>query len=215
VQIERLKTSLSRFQRLPPGNAERILLGRELGKGLDNVAWQVDELAKAVDVAERDPGRFNLDQRELAVRRTWVRDTRGFMDKVKLELDTSGPEAASQGYGGSGADRVFSAENDAALKSESEQQSLLLQRQDEDLDDLSGAVTRLGQVGLTISNELESQSQLIDELNENTESTMGRLKAASRKMEDVIKKSGMRGQCCIIVCLTLILGVLVYLTFHS
>ena len=56
---------------------------------------------------------------------------------------------------------------------------------------------------------------MIDEMNENTESTMVRLKAASRKMEDVIKKSGMRGQCCIIAVLTLILGVLVYLTFHS
>ena len=70
-------------------------------------------------------------------------------------------------------------------------------------------------MGLTISNELESQSQIIDEMNDSTESTMVRLKAASRKMEDVIKKSGMRGQCCIIVVLTLILGVLVYLTFHS
>ena len=191
------------------------MLARELGTGVDNVAWQVDELAKAVDVAERDPGRFNLDQRELAMRRTWVRETRGFMEKVKLALEAAGQETASQGYGGSGGDRVFSAENDAALKGESDQQSLLLQRQDEDLDDLSGAVTRLGQVGLTISNELESQSQIIDEMNDSTESTMVRLKAASRKMEDVIKKSGMRGHCCILVVLTLILGVLVYLTFHS
>ena len=80
---------------------------------------------------------------------------------------------------------------------------------------MSGAVTRQGHVGLTISNELESQSQMINELRENTESTIGRLKVASRKMEDVIKKSMMRGQCCTIAFLVLILGVLVYLTFHS
>ena len=48
-------------------------------------------------------------------------------------------------------------ENDNFINSQAASQQMLLKQQDESLDQLSGAVTRLGQVGLTISEELQTQ----------------------------------------------------------
>ena len=44
---------------------------------------QVDEMEKAVDVAEQSMARFNLTPQVVAVRRKWVKDTR---KKVWLRL---------------------------------------------------------------------------------------------------------------------------------
>eukprot|EP00960_Hanusia_phi_P036138 752163-Hanusia_phi.AAC.2 len=44
-----------------------------------------------------------------------------------------------------------------------------MQEQDESLDDLSLAVTRIGHMGLTIHNELKEQESLIDDLHERTD----------------------------------------------
>jgi hypothetical protein len=47
--------------------------------------------------------------------------------------------------------------------------------QEEDLDDLSETIMRLGAVGLTIHEELSSQERLIDELGNDMDSTATRL----------------------------------------
>ena len=64
------------------------------------------------------------------------------------------------------------------------------------------SIQRLGQVGLTIGEELETQGKMIDELEQDVDGTNSRLAAAQRKMNQVLKKAGMKGQMCIIVILT-------------
>lgn len=49
----------------------RALAGRYI-TALDKGCSQVDEISKAVDVAERNMARFNLTQAEIVHRRKWV-----------------------------------------------------------------------------------------------------------------------------------------------
>ena len=71
-------------------------------------------------------------------------------------------------------------------------------QQDQDLDELSESVARLGQVGRTIGEELDTQGKLLDELEEDVDGTTTRLGAAQKKLVQVIKRSGMGGQMAIV-----------------
>lgn len=55
-------------------------------------------------------------------------------------------------------------------------------QQDAHLEDIEAAVTRLGRVGLTIHEELESQGQMLDELEEDVDTTHSRLRATQKKV---------------------------------
>ena len=89
-------------------------------------------------------------------------------------------------------------------------QQLLVRGQDHDLDDISESITRIGQVGLTIGEELASQSRMLEELYNDVSGVNARLAAAQRKMETVLKQAGIRGQLCVILFLTVILVILFY-----
>ena len=86
-------------------------------------------------------------------------------------------------------------------------------RQDEDLEQLSESVARIGNMGKTIGNELSEQDQLLTGLEEDVDGTMSRLTAATKKLEQVIKKSGLRGQIAIIACLLMALIGLTVIAF--
>ena len=88
-----------------------------------------------------------------------------------------------------------------------------MRKQDADLDDISASIQRLGQVGLTIGEELETQGKMIDELEQDVDGTNSRLAAAQRKMNQVLKKAGAKGQMCIIAILTVILIILFLVAF--
>jgi hypothetical protein len=55
-------------------------------------------------------------------------------------------------------------------------------QQDAQLEDIEAAVTRLGRVGLTIHEELASQGQMLDELEEDVDTTHSRLRATQKKV---------------------------------
>ena len=86
-------------------------------------------------------------------------------------------------------------------------------QQDEELDQLGHHVERLGGLGREIHGELESQSRMLDDLDEEVEGTHHRLAAAQKKMNNVLKKMGLRGQLCLIAFLIAILVLLIVLTF--
>ena len=87
-------------------------------------------------------------------------------------------------------------------------------QQDEELDDLGEVVKRLNVVAGTIGEELDSQGKLLEELDQDVDGVQNRLAAAQRKLTQVIKKSGMRGQIGIIVCLGITLIILLVLAVN-
>ena len=86
-------------------------------------------------------------------------------------------------------------------------------QQDADLDQLGEHVTRIGQVGLTIRDELDVQGHMLSELEQDTEETQTRLQAAQKKVDHLLRKAGLKGQFCIMIFLVVVLIILILLIF--
>ncbi|MBA0712844.1 hypothetical protein Golax_011917 [Gossypium laxum] len=300
--IDKLQSSFHQWERVPGGTGEQVHLTKELLANCESIAWQVDELDKAISVAARDPSWYGINEVELENRRRWTSNARlqvlvasllsgrkkgarcitlkpaekwmhatseqlfsnrealclldncGIADVVHLgsyillkkehifsngvlpwwgkgkgsilvglkqEMETSRwreHEACGMCNGcplriilfdkvadvkrtvGAGkendnsasairrelmrlpnsqqpdiSDHYSAKSNDDFLASESDRQMLLLKQQDEELDELSTSVKRIGGVGLTIHEELLAQEKILDELGTEMDSTKNRL----------------------------------------
>ena len=91
-------------------------------------------------------------------------------------------------------------------------QRAMVAEQDDNLGMLSSTMTRLGQMGLAIKDELVSQGRQLDELTDDVDKTSSKLKQAQNVMTKLPKTKD-RGLFCCILILTLVLGFLVYLIF--
>ena len=71
-------------------------------------------------------------------------------------------------------------------------------------------VLRIGQMGRTIGEELESQQRILNALDDELDTTQTRLKATIKKINEIIRKSGGCSQLCVILVL---LGVVIFLGY--
>ncbi|KAI3960922.1 hypothetical protein MKW98_019123, partial [Papaver atlanticum] len=88
-------------------------------------------------------------------------------------------------------------------------------QQDDELDELSASVQRIGGVGLTIHEELTGQEKIIHELGLDMESTTNRLDFVQKKVDMVMKKAGAKGQILMIIFLVVLFIVLFVLVFFT
>ena len=212
--VAKAQTTSERLARLPAGNGERDKLAASVATECESVLWQLEELDRATAMAENDYARFKVDATELASRKRWTASTKRTVEGMRADAQRvlDARTARGGGYGG-GLDGAIGAANDSFLDSQHDQQQLLVRKQDEDLDDISVSIQRIGQVGLTIGEELETQGKMLEELEENVEGTNSRLAAAQRKMNAVLKKAGAKGQMAIIAVLTVLLVILFVIAF--
>ncbi|KAD7480493.1 hypothetical protein E3N88_03629 [Mikania micrantha] len=144
--------------------------------------WKVDELEKAISVASRDPSLYGINEVELEKRRKWSSTARIQVANIKKAVSTSSfggmrqelmrmPKTHHQDRNAP----YVAIDNDDFISSESDRQMLLIKQQDEELDELSASVERIGSVGLTIHDELIAQEKIIEELGSEMDSTSNRL----------------------------------------
>lgn len=179
----------------------------------------MDELEKTISVASRDPAYYGLDEVELSKRRNWTGSARNQIGTVRraVEKGKSNPAMArhQDPMGTSRTNHYSSQDNDDYIASESDRQLLLMRQQDDELDELSASVQRIGGVGLTIHEELSGQERILNNLSLEMETTSNRLDFVQKRVAMVMKKAGIKGQIMLIlflVVLFIILFVLVFLT---
>lgn len=224
--IDKLLSSFRQWERAVYGTAEQARLTDELRTGCESIEWQVDELDKAVSVAAKDPAYYGLDEVELEKRRRWTRTAREQVGTVKKKVST-GKEMS---YHDSHLELMrlpmehphqtersnqYGQHNDDFISSESDRQVLLIKQQDEELDELSASVQRIGNVGLTIHDELLAQERIIDDLGVEMDSTSNRLDFLQKKVAIVMKKAGAKGQLMMILFLVVLFIVLFILVFFT
>ncbi|XP_022720989.1 syntaxin-61-like isoform X2 [Durio zibethinus] len=188
---------------------------------------KVDELDKAISVAARDPSWYGIDEAELEKRRRWTSTARTQVGNVKKAV-VSGKENGNTPSAmrrelmrlpnSHQPDRSnqYSAEyNDDFIASESDRQMLLIKQQDEELDELSASVERIGGVGLTIHEELLAQEKIIEELGTEMDSTTNRLDFVQKKVAMVMKKASAKGQIMMILFLLVLFIILFILVFFT
>lgn len=192
---------------------------------------KVDELEKTISVAARDLAWYGINEIELEKRRRWTSTARTQVGNVKKAViagkelsststsDLSGmrrelmrlPNSHQQDK----SNHYMAKDNDDFISSESDRQLLLIKQQDEELDELSASVERIGGVGLTIHEELLSQDRIIDELGSEMDSTSNRLDFVQKKVAMVMKKASAKGQFMMILFLVILFIVLFVLVFFT
>lgn len=209
--VNELQQKMSRFHGLTAANPERKTLAHNVQSGCDSVAWQLTELDTAVDKASVDPAKFNLTTEELASRRKWINNTRRQVEGMKETLRTA-ISAISQTPAHL-PDNKYQTANEGFVRGEVEKQQLVMRQQDDQLEDIEAAAARIARVGKEIGQELEHQEKLLNELDEDVDTTQSRLRAAGKKMQEIIKKSGSTTQLAVIGFLIVLLIILVVLAF--
>lgn len=230
--VDKLQSTFRRWEQLFPSSGERIHLTKELLAGCESIEWQVDELGRAIAVAERDPARFSIDEVELGKRKRWTGSTRSQMETLRKAVQTGMDKSSVQAnisqngmrrellrlpndHPVAKPNRAITSNNDEFLTSETDRQVLLIKEQDQELDELSASVERLGGVGLTIHDELMGQERILAELDQDMDKTSNRLDFVQRKVALVMKKAGAKGQIMMIVFLLILFIVLVLLVFYT
>ncbi|CAK9868472.1 unnamed protein product [Sphagnum jensenii] len=226
--VKGLQATFTRWERQPPSATDRIVLSKELLSGCESIEWQVEELDRATGVAERDPARFSIDLAEIERRKKWIASTFSQVHSIRRKLQTAAENGSGirPGIATSNRRELMRMDEHPLPKSnhtpdngfitdESGQHALIMKEQEEDLDDLSETVMRLGGVGLTIHEELSSQGRLIDELGNDMDSTATRLDFIQKRVATVMKKAGWKGQVMIVVFLIALLLILTFLVFSG
>lgn len=228
--IDKLQSTFHQWENSASDPGEQVHLKKELLAGCESIEWQVDELDKAIGVASRDPSWYGIDEVELEKRRRWTSTARTQVSSMKKAVLSGGANVVGT-MSASGMRRELmrlpnshqdksnqyaaAQDNDDFIQSESDRQLLLIRQQDEELDELSASVQRIGGVGLTIHDELIAQDKIIDELGTEMDSTSNRLDFVQKKVAMVMKKASAKGQIMMILFLIglfIVLFVLVFLT---
>ncbi|KAG8486255.1 hypothetical protein CXB51_019627 [Gossypium anomalum] len=148
---------------------------------------KVDELNKTIDVATKDPSWYSIDNRELESRRRWTITAHtqvGDVKKYVVARKENGNFASAMrcelmklpiSHQSNRSYQYIAEDNDDFIASESDRQMLLIKQQDEELDELSASVEKIGCVGLTIHEELLAQEKIIDDLGTEMDSTTNQL----------------------------------------
>jgi ABC-type transport system involved in cytochrome c biogenesis ATPase subunit len=100
-------------------------------------------------------------------------------------------------------------DGDFATKSIQRQHEQMRQ-QDEGLEMLGQSADRLGQMSMTISEELGFQNKMLDEMDQDLDEANENLDFVTRKTKEMIEKSGGTKNCLVIAALA---GVVVFLFF--
>lgn len=215
--IGKLQTNFHRWDQVASNTGEYVHLTKEILTSCESIEWQVDELEKTITVASRDPAYYGLDEVELSRRRNWVGSARNQVGTVRRAVEKGKNSSAMARHqdltGTSRSNHYSSQDNDDYIDSESDRQLLLMRQQDDELDELSESVQRIGGVGLTIYDELSGQERILSDLSLEMETTSNRLDFVQKKVAAVMKKAGIKGQMMLILFLVVVLIVLFVLVF--
>jgi t-SNARE complex subunit (syntaxin) len=105
--------------------------------------------------------------------------------------------------------------NDTFLNGQLSQLREQRREQDANLNILGESVTRLGQLSLSISEEMDSQNVMLDELGEEVSAAQETADVLTKKTAELVKLSGGPRQFCAILILSAVLFILVLLVVYT
>lgn len=86
-----------------------------------------------------------------------------------------------------------------------------IKEQDSSLESLGKSVSRLGELSLTISKEIDTQNKLLTHLEVDVERAKESTDSIVKRTKDLVAKSGGYKMFCLIIVLVIILFVLIYM----
>mmetsp|Transcript_7967 Transcript_7967/g.18172 ORF Transcript_7967/g.18172 Transcript_7967/m.18172 type:complete len:244 (-) Transcript_7967:38-769(-) len=210
------------------------LTPREVTEALERIKWDIEMMEDSIERVTSNPSKFGISSDEIERRRVFVNGMKTKLSSIQSK-DNDKKTTSAAGIGISNARSSQSnqreallgnreqekAKQQAALEEDNEnfienenlRRALIMQEQDESLDDLSLAVTRIGHMGLTIHNELKEQESLIDDLHERTDFSVNNMSDVNKLVTEMLQNRQGRNQLCLICILTTALIVVTTLIF--
>jgi len=90
-----------------------------------------------------------------------------------------------------------------------------LRDQDSSLDSLGKTVSRLGELSLTISKEIDTQNRLLTALEMDVEKNQESTDSLMKKTKELVEKTGGTKMLCTIVALVVVLVILIFLVVYT
>jgi len=128
-------------------------------------------LITKLDIAENNRQRYHLDQSEISSRRQFVAQMRQKIDEIKAAIQSPDvqlkrkklerdqllrqPASARDDDRMARVNKAVERDNDEMIRSEGERQQMILVQQDEDLAELEASITRIGEIGVAIRDEVD------------------------------------------------------------
>ncbi|XP_037530346.1 syntaxin-6 isoform X1 [Nematolebias whitei] len=203
----------------------------ELRNSLRSIDWDLEDLDETISIVESNPKKFNLDAAELTKRKAFIISTRRIVKEMKEQLFS--PAAASSdrknkqvlfgersGQGhvwqpGSDKynrlDRQLQNANSQFIEEQQVQQQLIAEKQDEQLDLVSGTIGVLKNMSERIGMELDEQAVMLDDFGHEMDHTQSRLDNVMKKLAKVSHMTSDRRQWCAIGVLLAVLLVVIIL----
>ncbi|CAL8080752.1 unnamed protein product [Calicophoron daubneyi] len=66
---------------------EAARISNDLRQLVKNTEWDLEDIQETVSIAEKNPARFQLSEKDIAARYQFLKDTRDVLKKVKVELN--------------------------------------------------------------------------------------------------------------------------------
>lgn len=170
----------------------------------------VTDLNTTIDIVREDPARFGMTVNELSQRASFISEMQMALKTLRTKRGVKSANWGEYHNMESRSGQQGTQRGDNFVDDEQLTQTRLLERQDEDLDELASAVKRIGALGRDMHVELEQQGELLDDLGGRFDGTIGRLKSVRDRIDVVMEQTGRR-QFCTIVWLTITFLVLTFL----
>eukprot|EP01023_Acetabularia_acetabulum_P050120 TRINITY_DN5391_c0_g2_i1.p2 TRINITY_DN5391_c0_g2~~TRINITY_DN5391_c0_g2_i1.p2 ORF type:complete len:276 (-),score=35.73 TRINITY_DN5391_c0_g2_i1:322-1149(-) len=231
-RVERLKLSAEAKQ--PGANSALASAAKDLDQ-------DVKQLEGVVAACQKNPYKFGLDydkanyrQHEVSQMRARLNVIKNFISQQKAAGQIT-PTPSAGGLTQASVEMVSNQEQDrmrllGAAKAQNQnsqsspagnptfdnqfqEQQMIMQQQDTQLDGMTRQVDNVKQVAIGIGDELKDQHKMLEELDQDVETTSTRLQAAILRIDTVIRKSGIMCQMLTIVSLIVILILLICWVF--
>lgn len=197
---------------------------KQFKRHLKNAEATLQDIQMAVQVIERDRESFaHVDDQELYERQSLVRTSMARIERARLESQSEAVKAklladerakALRRAGTLGAETDEEVENTRHIVDSQARTSLLMQHQDDTLDELGAAVTRVGVMADNIHDEIKEQGKMLDEFAEDLDQVEEELGLVMGKLAKFLQTKD-RWQLGTILALTLVMLVLLLLVIYT
>lgn len=193
---------------------------------LKTVESTLKDVHRMVQAVENDRDKFpHIDDSQLFDRKSLVETSRSRIQHAKNEMNSEKVKKKTlvderqkaikrSGDGLLGAKTDMERQNTDFILDSQAQSSLLMQEQDETLDELGNAVTRVGEMAEQINEEIGHQNKMLEELDQDMTNAEEELGLVMGKMAKFLGTKD-RWQLRIIFTLTLIMVILFFLVAYT
>lgn len=199
---------------------------RRLKRQLKIVESTLRDVHKTVQAVENDRNKFaHIDDSQMFDRKSLVETSRSRIQHAKNEMnsekvkkkmlvDEKHKAIRRSGDGLLGAKNDLERQNTDFIMDNQAQSSLLMQEQDETLDELGNAVSRVGEMAEQINEEIGQQNKMLEQLDEDMTNAEEELGLVMGKMAKFLGTKD-RWQLRIIFTLMLIVVILFFLVAYT